>query len=59
MDVAEGHKQSLFKTCSKCRTRNEDEANYCKYCGNKHFLTTVVEVERKKIPFLDKLFSKK
>lgn len=59
MDVAEGHKQSLFKTCAKCRTRNDDEANFCKHCWNKHFLSEIIEIKRNKIPFLDKLFSKK
>lgn len=57
MDVAEAHKQSLFKTCSKCRTRNQDEANYCMHCGEKHFISEVFEPKRSKLNLIKKLFS--
>ncbi len=60
MDVAESHKQTIFKSCSKCRTRNDDEANYCKNCGNKHFISEVSwPAAESKIPFIGKLFSQK
>ena len=58
MDVAEAHKQALFKSCAKCRTRNNDEANYCLHCGHTHFLSEVIEEKRPKIAFISKLFSK-
>ena len=58
MDVAEAHKNALFKACAKCRTRNNDEANYCLHCGNKHFLSEVLEEKQPKIAFISKLFSK-
>ncbi len=60
MDVAESQKLSLFKTCSKCRTRNNDEANFCLNCGHEHFISNIVEdAPRKKLAFMERLFSKK
>jgi len=60
MDVAESHKLSLTKTCAKCRTRNSDESHYCYNCGHNHFISNVVDPEKKsKIAFIEKLFQKK
>ena len=59
MDVAEAHKQSLFKTCAHCRTRNPDEANFCMSCGKKNFISEVHEEKRPKLKMITKLFSKK
>jgi len=59
MDVAEANKQTLYKTCSKCRTRNLDEANFCLNCGEKHFISETTETKRTKLAIITKLFSKK
>jgi len=59
MDVAESHKLSLFKTCVKCRTRNVWEANYCQNCWHQHFISNIVDEQRPKISFIEKLFSKR
>gem|GEM_PF-4751471 len=58
MDVAESHRLAIFKTCAKCRTRNQDDANYCKNCGNEHFLSGKIE-EAKESSFIGKLFKRK
>lgn len=59
MDVAEANKQSLYKTCSKCRTKNNDEANFCMQCGEKHFISGIIETKRPKLKMITRLFSKK
>ncbi len=57
MDVAESHRLWIFKTCWKCRTLNQDDANYCKNCGNKHFLSSG-EMEKSDISFIKRIFKR-
>jgi len=59
MDVADSQKQIVQKACTKCRTKNREDSNYCYHCGHTHFLNEVHEKKTVRKAIAEKLFSLK